>query len=244
MFCGRAQGVHSTFWSLKTQELLIGVLPVGQLGYPSLTPTASHAGQFMTLHLFPLASCVSHDSAQPGISGSSAGLIDKVIERVLPVSWWGDASAFAALVVSAYCSTWKWQSRPASFSLVLLGSLQVNSTPRDSVGGGVYSVLGERAGRAVRGFGPGFSCNEEIKAWDSCVHYCYTSAALVLTSRGRQTPPQLLVNLLIMCINGVNSNLDCIYRMSLLALFTVLGLNASNCWSFFLILFLFRISLF
>lgn len=41
----------------------------------------------MTLHLFPLASCVSHDSAQPGISGSSAGLIDKVIERVLPVSW-------------------------------------------------------------------------------------------------------------------------------------------------------------
>lgn len=79
-----------------------------------------------------------------------------------PVSWAGNASAFAALVASAYCSTWKWQSRPASFSLVLLGSLQVNA--RDSVGGGVYSVLGEWAGRAVRGFGPGFSCNEEIKA--------------------------------------------------------------------------------
>lgn len=164
---------------------------------------------------------------------------------VLPVSRRGDASAFAALVTSAYCSTWKWQSRPASLSLVLLGSLQVKSTPRDSVGGAVHSVLGGRAGPAVRGFGPGFSCHEETKAWDSCVHYCYTSAALVLTSRGRQTPPQLLVNQLIMCINGVNSNLDCIYWMSLLALFTVMGLNASNLWRFFFLnLVPFLISLF
>lgn len=114
MFCGRAQGVHSrhlsrrgltfsslTFWSLKTRQPLIGVLPVGQLGYPSLTPTASHAGLFITQHLFPLASCVSHDSAQPGIPGSSAGLIDKVIERVLPLSWAGNASCLRC--VSCVC---------------------------------------------------------------------------------------------------------------------------------------------